>query len=179
MVLVLISDKICSDITTRSGTVFADTDLYKLFKMKQSFTLVDFLSNFGGFMGLLAGISVLSIVEIFDHALRQLQRNNRKVHPAVETRRIRKEHALYHIFKYFVEFTKTSDLHGLPYITDQREGRWGRIFWAFVVLLSFVVCTVLIRDINQQAEKSPVATMIDARMWTLDDVSDNVLELTS
>jgi Amiloride-sensitive sodium channel len=145
--------------------------------------LADFLSNVGGFMGLLAGISVLSIVEIFYHALRQLQRNNRKVHPSIEpnvmrqNREIRKDHALYHIFKYFVEFTKTSDLHGLPYVTDQRQGRWGRIFWAFVVLLSLVFCLILIRDINQQAEKSPVATMIDARMWTLDDVSEVVLDL--
>lgn len=149
------------------------SDFFQPFIMVQSLTFPDFLSNLGGILGLVAGISVMSIVEIFYHIL-IMQKTNNKVHFFTDntaTNQTFENHALFHLMKHFVAFVKISDMHGFPYITDTKQNRWSRIFWAVLVVVSFGICIILIRDIYQQAERSPVATRIDTKLWTLDDVS--------
>jgi Amiloride-sensitive sodium channel len=148
-------------------------DFFQPLIMVCPLTLSDYLSNIGGIMGLVAGISVMSIVEIFYHIL-MLNHTDNRVHilnsNTRQTSRAFEDHVLFHLIKYITEFIKTSDLHGFPYITDQRQSRRGRIFWAIFVAASLVACLFLIRDINRHAEKSPVAIRIDSQLWTLDDV---------
>lgn len=142
----------------------------------RSLTFSDFLSNVGGFMGLLAGISVLSIVEIFYHILKQCRKSDTKVYPIAHaknpTRSIQanQSHALFQLTQYLVVYTKTSDLHGLKYASDKNESTIGNILWTVLVILSVLVCSGLVKDIYEHAEKSPVATFIESRKWTLDDV---------
>ena len=61
--------KFILNIQPRSETAFIsvkfkDEEFYPMFR-HQALTMKDFLSNIGGLMGLFAGISVLSIVEVF------------------------------------------------------------------------------------------------------------------
>lgn len=138
------------------------------------FTFVDFLSNAGGFMGLLAGISTLSVVEIFYHLVEiKLQSRKNKVLSeleANETRtRIDQDHVLVQLIKYFGQFIKSSDLHGAHYTMNPKLNRKGRIFWMVLLLSSVMVCTHLVGDMMQNAEKSPVAIKIETRL--VDEVS--------
>jgi Amiloride-sensitive sodium channel len=133
-----------------------------------SFTFADFLSNIGGFMGLLAGISVLSIIEFFYLAVVHFK--NDKVQPASRPKRVVwvQTHPLYSLTKYFSEFLESSDIHGLHYLRDQ--GRIGKCFWAFLLVMSVMFCSVMVSDIYEQSEKSPVRTTIDDKLWTMEDV---------
>jgi Amiloride-sensitive sodium channel len=134
-----------------------------------SFTFSDFLSKIGGFMGLLAGISVLSIVEFFYLAV-VFWKKDKKVQPASRPRKVAwdQTHALYLLTKYYANFLETSGIHGLHYLKDQR--RLGKCFWAFLIVTSIIFCSVLISDIYEHSEKSPVRTTIDDKLWTLEDV---------
>jgi Amiloride-sensitive sodium channel len=128
-------------------------------------------------MGLLAGVSILSIVEIFYHiAANKLRKQTQQVHPAEQANRqtswADEDHLLFQVMKYFAKFIKTSDMHGMNYTQDQTIGKAGRIFWSFLVVLSLTICSVLVIDMNRRAEKSPIVTRIDSQMWTLDDVSE-------
>jgi Amiloride-sensitive sodium channel len=144
----------------------------------ESFPFSSFLSNVGGFMGLLAGVSVLSIVEVFYHVVIQFGSNHQKVHPLVqanEPRRIARaneDHALYKFSQYLFEFIRSSSMHGLHYTQDRSQNKCGKIFWSLLVSLSIAICSVLIVDIYKHAEKSPVTTSIDSQLLTLDDVSN-------
>jgi Amiloride-sensitive sodium channel len=153
-------------------------DAYYPFVKVQSLTFADFLSNVGGFMGLLAGISVHSFVEFFYHAMKDIKLNKKRVHCSVDQPMQpeipKRKHALYELMKYFVKFLKNSDMHGLPYITDKTQSRRGRVFWAVLVLLSFGFCLVMIRDLSELADRSPLATRIDSQIWTQDDVSSSL-----
>jgi Amiloride-sensitive sodium channel len=161
----------------RVFTIDLVNDAYYPLVKVQSLTFADFLSNVGGFMGLLAGISVLSFVEFFYHAMKQIKSNKKRVHSSVDqqmqTEISKRKHALYELMKYFVKFLKNSDMHGLPYITDTTQSRRGRVFWAVLVLLSFGFCSLMIRDLSELADRSPVATRIDSQIWTQDDVSSS------
>lgn len=45
----------------------------------QSFTIAEFLSSLGGIMSITAGLSVLSIIEIFFHVVSNIRVTNNKV----------------------------------------------------------------------------------------------------
>jgi Amiloride-sensitive sodium channel len=156
------------------------SDSYQSFVKVQPFDLTYFLSNIGGFMGLLAGVSILSIVEIFYHIVTiKLSKQAQQIHPTEQANRLtawaNKEHLLFQLMKYFAKFIKSSDMHGMKYTQDQTIGKAGRIFWSLLVVLSVTICSVLVIDMNRHAERSPIATRIDPQMWTLDDVSEEVL----
>jgi uncharacterized membrane protein YccF (DUF307 family) len=154
------------------------SDSFQPFVKIVPFSFSDFLSNVGGFMGLLAGISILSIVEIFYHfAAFKLRKQSKQIHPVGQANRqtawANEDHLLLQLVKYFAKFIKTSDMHGMNYTQDQTIGKVGRVFWALLVLLSLTICTLLVIDMNRHAEKSPITTRIDPKMRTLDDVSKN------
>jgi Amiloride-sensitive sodium channel len=158
------------------------SDSYQPFVKTVPFSFSDFLGNIGGFMGLLAGISILSIVEIFYHITAiKLTKQAQQVHPAEQENRqtawANEDHLLFQLMKYFSKFIKTSDMHGMNYTQDQTIGKAGRIFWTLLVLLSLTICSVLVIDMNRGAEQSPIATRIDSQMWTLDDVSEEFFHL--
>jgi Amiloride-sensitive sodium channel len=143
------------------------------------FTYLDFLSYLGGMMGLLAGISLLSIFEIIYHVARLLQAEPNRVQNSVITDATRvawrnENHALYQFTKYSKEFLKKSSIHGVHYMT-QDHGKCGRIVWMILVALSVLICSVFIKTFIEQAEKSPVAIAVDSNLRSLDDVrvSDN------
>lgn len=123
-------------------------------------------------MSLLAGISVLSVIEVC-YQIVKLHTGKTNVNFITvggnQTSRTDENHALYLWSKYFGEFIKKSDIHGLGY--TQNQSKYGKIFWTILVLLSAAVSSIFILDIQKHAETSPVLTKIDSKIWTLDDVS--------
>lgn len=138
-------------------------------------TRSDFLSNVGGFLGLLVGISILSIFEILYHIAAIKLKNKQQVHPVGQRSTLTawavEEHPLFQLMKYSTNYLKASDMLGMGYMQNQTIGRAGRFFWALLVILSLTICTILVIDLNHHAEKSPIITRIDSKMQTLDEVS--------
>lgn len=127
-------------------------------------------------MGLLAGISVISIIEIFYHLVRHFSVKHNKVdslvaeNDAAQATFRNKDHALYQLSKYFVKYIKSSDLHGVHYTNDRSQGRCGRTFWTILIILSITTFSFLVNDMYKHAEKSPIMVRIDPQMMTLDEV---------
>lgn len=127
-------------------------------------------------MGLLAGMSVVSIVELIYSVKtscqqKQVQEEDEQATTAPRIAWGNETHALYQISKYFVEFIKSSDIHGVHFIKDQSLTKRGRMFWFVLVLSSVLICSIIVTYTYKHAEKSPVATRIDSKLMTLDDVS--------
>lgn len=151
-------------------------DSFQPFVKFRALTLSDFLSNIGGFMGLMAGVSVLSLVEFFYFLVNGLI-NRKKVAAHDQLRREANQvtgnsqkHGFSHMYTHFVEFMKSSDMHGLKYAQGQTRIRCEKMSWTLLVTLSITICSILIKNMNEHAEKLPVVIKIDPEVWTLDDV---------
>lgn len=139
-----------------------------------SFTFYDFLSSVGGCMGLLAGISILSVVEIFYHMLAiKFKLKGNKVRPRTQisskTSKLHEDHVLVQLIKYCGKFIKTSDMHGAHYAMDSSLTTVSRIFWSVLLILSFSTCAIYVSNLIGDSEKNPVAVRIETR--TTDEVS--------
>lgn len=128
-------------------------------------------------MGLLAGLSVLSIIEIFYHIMIECLQSHDKVEPLYQINQFIQEdqgnqnHSLCKLSRYYFKFIKSSHMHGIHYTRDQTQSRCGRIFWTFLMAVSMSVCSVFVIDMHEHSKKSPMAMSIDSQVWTLDDVS--------
>jgi phosphoglycerol transferase MdoB-like AlkP superfamily enzyme len=143
----------------------------------QSVTIAKFLSSLGGIMGFVAGMSVLSFIEILFHVVSNIRLKDSKIRPAQITGPERgattlssKTQIWHQLSIYLVGFLSSSSAHGLHYIQSQRHTRPAKIFWAIQVVLSIAVCSVLVRNVYKHAERSPVIVSIDQRLMTLEDV---------
>jgi Amiloride-sensitive sodium channel len=140
----------------------------------------DYLATVGGLISLIAGISVISLIEIFYHfaayllSLRTSKRLFVKVHPTDQERNktnvINQDHVLYQCSKYLFAFIKTSSIHGLVYTTKKDEKLVGRCFWTVIVFLSAITCSYQIMETLKHAEMNPVAYEIDEKVWKVDEV---------
>lgn len=145
------------------------------------------MASVGGLVGLIAGVSVISLVEFVYHfivyllSLRTSKKLFVRVHPTIAERNaanvlpLNQDHAIYQCSKYFFEFTRESSIHGLLYTTNKDEKLTGRVFWAIVVLASTIACGFLIRDNLSHAELNPIVFGIDEKVWKVDEVN---LEIT-
>lgn len=148
----------------------------------RSLSFSDYLASIGGLIGLIAGISVISLIEFFYHfvvfllSFRPSKKLFFRIHPAEAERNaanvpsINQNHVLYHCSKYFYEFIKESSVHGLIYTTNKDEKVIGRIFWTTIVVFSSIICVFLIKDNLNHAELNPVAFQIDDKIWKVEEV---------
>jgi Amiloride-sensitive sodium channel len=127
-------------------------------------------------MSITAGLSILSIIEIFFHVVSNIRVTNNKVRsiqPAGQDQReTRQQQSI------LVRFLSSSSIHGLQYIQGQQTIK-AKIFWAIQVVVSIALCSVLIRTIYKHTERSPVITSIDQQLMTLEDVRKTFLHSTS
>lgn len=124
-------------------------------------------------MGLLAGTSLLSIIEIFYHILKQnSQKLQNEISPGVQPQVEFEydDHALFQLSRYFVEFFRDSSMHGLHYIGDRNQNRFGRIFWMLLLATSTIICLFFTVVLHKNEGKSQITVRIDPQTWTLDDV---------
>lgn len=149
------------------------SDFFQPFVKVPSLTLSDLISQLGAISCLLAGVSILSIIEVFHFMIVELTRNTRKVQPLNQPidstpSWVNSNHVLFHLSKYFLEFIKFSNIHGIRH--TQSSNICVKIFWIILEALSILFCLFLVTNAYNNIEKSPKETRIESEKWTIDDV---------
>jgi Amiloride-sensitive sodium channel len=141
----------------------------------QPLTFSGFLSNIGGCMGLLAGVSVLSVFEIFYLIINHFLESSNKVYSLSSTRNEKqmawiKKDKPYWFTKPLVDFVSSSDILGILMVKNHTHRKIGRVLWALLVALLIAICSKVVFDMYKYAKKLPVVTRIDSQVLTLNDV---------
>lgn len=131
-------------------------------------------------MGLLAGISVFSIIEIVVTIVKSFRFAvcKSRVDPQVDQRPriqkkflVNKKHIFYHLSKSFSELTKESNVHGVHYTSNKRLHVIERIFWFIIICVLLAFCSVLVLDSLSNLRSNSVIVTLDDKIWSVEDVS--------
>ena len=154
------------------------TSLFYPLVQHRIFGVSDFLGSCGGLMGLIAGISVISIVECCFLFISIFFTNETvKINPSFEGLPsprpflVNHDHIFYHFAKFFTEFMSKSSIHGLHSATDKKSSKMNKLFWLIVVAVSSVFCSWAIFDSVRHAELNPIVIGVDENFWKIEDVS--------
>lgn len=154
------------------------TFFYPLIRLL-AFDISDLLAEFGGLMGLLAGISVFSIIELVVNIFKYLWTAacRSKITPqAAQRPRMRKkflvnrDHLFYYFGKTFADLLKESKVHGVHYTSAKRHKNVERIFWIIVICTLLTFCSVLVFNSLKDLQSNSVIIAIDEKMWSVEDV---------
>lgn len=158
-----------------------DEKFCPVFIEHEAFKFSDYLASIGGLIGLIAGFSLISLVEICYHFLlylasfRSSRRLFRRTYPEQDFRSIRttfnQDHVIYQCSQYFFKFIEKSSVHGLTYTTKKGVPLSGRVFWMTFTIISATTCGFLIKDVLKNAELNPITFQIDEEIWKVEDVS--------
>lgn len=144
-----------------------------------AFDVSDFLAEVGGLMGLLAGISVFSIIELVATVVKcfKFAACKPKVAPkptGVPRNRkqflVNRNHLLYRLSKTFVELLKESNIHGVHYTSDKKLCVIERFFWFITICMLLTFCSVLVFDSLNDLQSKSVIVTIDEKIWSVEDV---------
>lgn len=134
-------------------------------------------------MDLIAGISVISLVEVLyqffcNLCSCEIRSSTMVTRISVAAVREREERMLsnqarvsYKVMNYISSFVQNSSVHGISYIMNKDQNLLKKLFWLIAVLLSVVTCSVLIIDERQKADLNPTLFSIDEVIWNVKDVS--------
>lgn len=131
-------------------------------------------------MGLMAGMSLLSIIEIFVlvlisiiQAVKNHENRNKvwKFSSKSETNRLIKGIKINKISTFIKIFIDSSSIHGLPNTTNKHKSLFEKGFWILFTVISTLICLVMIHDITKRSELNPIEFGIDEKIWTLNDVN--------
>lgn len=152
------------------------TTFYPLIRF-EAFGLSDFLGFFGGVMGLIAGISVFSIIEIALTLIKSVQINcqNSKVGTKKNSRKrfvkkflINRDHLLYRLSRIFVEFLRESSIHGVHYLNDKATGLKMKVFWFFAIAASTICCSILVYNSSTELQSNSMFVALDEKIWNVE-----------
>lgn len=144
-----------------------------------AFDSSDFLAEFGGLMGLLAGISVFSMIELLMTIVKAVQVEVCKSKVAPKTVRkpksgkkflVNRKHLLYHLIRTLVELLKASNIHGVHFISDKTLSVLERIFWSIIVCVLMAFSSVMVVQSLKDLQSSAVIVSIDDKVWNAEDV---------
>lgn len=145
----------------------------------QAFSVSDFLGAFGGLLGLIAGISVISLIEFTLTILKCFGCPFLKSKVAPEEAQIRKprkkflvnrEHLFFHFGRNFVEFLKESSIHGVCYTNDKKLKIWERFGWLIIISTSITFCSILIIDSLDHLQSNSVTIALGEKIWSVEEV---------
>lgn len=169
---------ICSE-TTRFLLTMDTTYFYPLIRY-QAFTSSDFLAACGGVMGLIAGISIFSIIEFMLPLIKSLKVTicKSRIAPEDDYPRnrpprqflINRDHLLYHLSLVFAEFLKKSSIHGVHYINDKGLSLKVKVFWLLAITASVISCSILVNDSLRNLQLNSVIVVLDEKIWNDEDV---------
>lgn len=144
-------------------------------------TISAFLGAFGGLMGLVAGISVFSIIELAFTILKfaRLICCKAKVYPIVIVQpktphqkfELNQKHLFYHLGLNFVKFLKESGIHGVHYIKDKNLNCLEKIFWIISIAISTILCSIFIIDSLESIHEKSVIIGFDEKIFSKEEVS--------
>jgi Amiloride-sensitive sodium channel len=188
----------CSSSYKDSNTqvdVSYQANFINAFVKQEAINFSDYLASLGGLIGLIAGISVISLVEFCYHLVILLfEKRPTKIEPEAleevdealeqveietelrvdqtvpEKNAVNQDHALYYCSKYFFEFIKETSVHGLSYTAKKDVKIVGRIFWNLIVVCSTICCVILTKDSLSHAELNPITFGIDEKVWKVEEV---------
>lgn len=141
---------------------------------------LDLLAACGGLMGLVAGLSVFSIIELFltaFHCIKNIFWKS-KVHPVESPQVKRRPQFLvdrnslpYKIGKSFQEFLSESGIHGLHYTNDKESTGIEKVCWIIALLVSTVVCSLVTVKAVQNLQSNVVEIRMDEKIWSAEEVN--------
>lgn len=137
---------------------------------KKQFNMLDFFSYVGGILGLFAGFSALSFVEIiYWFTMRCFMRNYRKrdvkIYPIIVDQESSSK-----LFEFIESFLSESSIHGLAQIF---EFSWTTgLIWIFFITTSLTFCFHLILSTQANSSESRVIAY-DDNFKDVKDVSVN------
>lgn len=130
-------------------------------------------------MGLIAGLSVASIIELaltFARCFQNLVCKG-KIAPEIFQRPkrpkrflVNRDHVFYHFGQNFVEFLSESSVHGVRYINDKKLKLWERTAWAIIVCISVAFCSILIMESLNRLQSNSVSFVMDEKVWNVEEV---------
>lgn len=147
---------------------------------QRAFGVSDYLGSIGGLMGLFAGMSVISLVEVGYFLIeaasskmmklrrRQITHEIIKVAPVNVTMNEKSVFSL--CASFFVTIMKKSDIHGLRYIARKHKSAGARFFWLAIVLTSSAACFYQILHTLKHSEMNPIEYEMDQKIWDVQDV---------
>lgn len=157
---------------------------YPLVKHR-AYDFSEYVASVGGLLGLIAGISTVSFIELGFHMVRALTSKALvKVHPRRRKIEITREafvnnekSCLHKGFEYFSDFMKSSSIHGFSYTTSKQFGVIEKLFWSACVITSTIFCVILVTETTKRSELNPTSYGIDSKIWNKEDVRLKVLSL--
>lgn len=163
--------------TSLNAAIYEDT-WHPLVK-KKSIGRSEFFASFGGLLGLVAGMSLLSIIEVILLMLVPVfqavkaYRNRNKVWEFnfhSETNLINRDVVVNKFSHFITKFIDKSSIHGLHNISDKKRSVFEKGFWVFFASMSMVFCLVMIHDVTKRSELNPIEFGIDEKIWNLNEV---------
>lgn len=142
-----------------------------------AFGVSDLLAEFGGLMGLLAGISVFSIAEIFCNILKSFWFTacKSKIAPQTVRRRrrrilVNRDHLFYRLGQTFLDLLKQSNVHGVHYTSDEKLKVIERVFWFITIVVLLAFSSVMVFGSLKNLQLNSVVVAIDEKIWSVEDV---------
>lgn len=144
------------------------------------------MASVGGLLGLIAGLSAISFVELAFHLIRLLIKifsggarvypddRQDNVLPSFRRRQflVNRDHVPYKCSNFVMEYMKASSIHGFSYIINRRTSLIEKTFvWLSCVVASAVFCIIFIVDTVKNAELNPIIFKIDNKFWSVEKVS--------
>lgn len=151
----------------------------------KAYSYTDFLASFGGLLGLIAGASLISLVEVFYfiffimiQKISELRKSS-KINANTEEIRLAwtEETAIRrHIPDFVKVFLKKCSIHGVNQSVDEDQNLFGKLIWIVVVLTSSIVCGLLIKNYVKKSNINPVGYEIDEKLWSAEEVLLNKIQ---
>lgn len=160
-----------------------DNNFFPLVHQRQ-FTEIDFLSYIGGTLGLFAGFSILTFLELFFYfifrpSVRWVREKCRSKVSSIENMQDKtesrknnkklKKTALTTI-RYFFSYMEECTLHGLNHATFKNLIAIERCFWLVAFVASMVICGLLLSEMREKYVNAPVTISFDGDMKSVKDV---------
>ncbi|KAL7020247.1 hypothetical protein ACKWTF_011436 [Chironomus riparius] len=130
------------------------------------------LSLVGGFFGLFAGFSFLSVGEIIKHfiiypVIRLKARRSTKVQP-VTTKKIQKSQNK--IKCYLRTFLKMSTIHSFNHIAKSSKNRFEQLVWAVLFVISMSFVCILVREVDLKRRSSEIVMNLEGIPTKVEDI---------
>jgi acid-sensing ion channel, other len=69
-----------------------------------------------------------------------------------------------------VEYSDNSSIHGFRYLTEENRSLFEKIWWAIVILISFVLCGQLISELYSKWTESPVIVSFSEKATPITEI---------
>ena len=159
---------------------FKSSSFYPFVTYK-SFSFSSFVGSIGGLMILLAGISIISLIEsAFDFLVhlkckilaqsKVHQQNTEHLMKFKKTIKVNEDHVLHECIELFRDFATKSNIHGVPNIVKKEKKMLEKVFWAVTVSAIAAMCTITILNTINSRSLDSIELRIDDKVWNLNDV---------